>query len=378
MIIMENIFKVLCTSFKGASSVPFTLHDNISSLNLRRKIIKTVFKNYKELKQVLNTKVKEGQPVLAFRGTAGIGDMLRLAAVIAAVKKENPDLIFDIYVGNTKKGKFAFAALQKRYLLQENLLYLTYEQYDAIINISDKEPFILIKKTPLTEQMQKVAEENKYLMNINTANRAQKGFTCGEVISLTRGYDNKKQPLYCPIKLEQQNFVKGKYITVHYGWDSDVKTKRHNKVWPFEYYQTFVKLFKEKYPDIQVVQLGLDRIPHIEGCIDLRSKTTMGQASSIVKNSLLHIDCDCGFVHVAYNLGTKSLVLFGPSNAEYVGYKQNLNIVSPLCNNCWDLSESWAEICPKGYKTNKCMQAIMPDMVLKQAIKILENKIEQI
>lgn len=376
MVIMNNIFKIICTHFIGASAAPFTLHDNVSSLNLTRKILKSVFRNYNALKKVLNTKIKKGQPVLAFRGTSGIGDMLRLAAVIAAIKKENPDLIFDIYVGNISKGEFAFAALQKRYLLQENLLYLTYRQYDAIINISDREPFILINKTPLTDKMQKVADENKYLESIDTTKRAEKGLVCGEVISLTRGYDNKKQPLYCPIQLEPQNFVEGKYITLHYGWDNDVKIKNHNKIWPFEYYQNFVKLFKKQYPDIQVVQLGLKRMPYIEGCIDLRSKTTMAQASSVLKNSLLHIDCDCGFVHIAYNLGVKSLVLFGPSNADYVGYKQNINIVSPFCNNCWDLAETWAEICPKGYKTNKCMWAITPDMVLEKVKTVLGYKHE--
>lgn len=371
----KKMLKTIYLTLKVSRTNPFHLHDNISRLNLIRKIIKSVSKNYPAYQKIAQSKTTKEQNVLAFRGTAGIGDMLRLATLINTIKQENQNLIFDIYIGNIKKGEFAFSTLPKRYLLQENLLYLTYKKYDAIINISDKEPFILVHKTPLTEKMKQIADNNKNLLSLDTETRVKKGFVHQDVLSLTRGFDNKKQSLFCPIKLEPQNFVQGKYITLHYGWDSDVKVNIHNKSWPLQHFQTFVKLFKEQYPDIKIVQLGLKRMPYIEGCIDLRSKTTMGQAADVLNNALCHIDCDCGFVHIAHNLGKKAIVLFGPTNANYVGYKENINIVSPYCNNCWDKASNWAEICPKGYTTNKCMHAITPQIVMEKVKQVIEREI---
>ena len=186
---------------------------------------------------------------MAFRGIAGIGDMLRLTSIITAIKKETPGLIFDIYAGNLKKAQFAFALLPKRYLLQEDLLHITYSKYDAIINISDKEPFILLKNTPLTEKMQKIAEQHKYLLLQDSNSAAQAGFRFQDVLALTRGYDNNKQTLFTDIELEPQNFVNGKYITLHHGWDSDRKSSvLHNKSWPLKNWKTFVDIFKTKHP----------------------------------------------------------------------------------------------------------------------------------
>ena len=55
----------------------------------------------------------------------------------------------------------------------------------------------------------------------------------------------------------------------------------------------------------------------------------------VLKGSLLHIDCDSGLVHLATQLGTKCVVLFGQTSVWYFGYEQNINIVSKVCNSCY-------------------------------------------
>ncbi|MDR2426781.1 MAG: hypothetical protein LBD46_06370 [Endomicrobium sp.] len=56
-------------------------------------------------------------------------------------------------------------------------------------------------------------------------------------------------------------------------------------------------------------------------------------------------------MHIAKALGVKSVVLFGQTNAEYISYPENINIVSSLCAGCYTARRLGYGKCVCGYGT---------------------------
>ena len=172
--------------------------------------------------------------------------------------------------------------------------------------------------------------------------------------------------------------VKGiKFITIHDGWDENTKIaeKISTKSYPPEKWTELVRLLKQEIPNYTIVQLGgLGNGSDIEGVdLNLRGKTTLKEAASILSESSLHIDTDSGLVHIATSLGTKCVVLFGPTNAAYCSYSENLNITPRLCGNCWWTTNGWMNSCQKGLVVPECMSSIEPTEIANKIILKLKN-----
>ena len=93
----------------------------------------------------------------------------------------------------------------------------------------------------------------------------------------------------------------------------------------------------------------------------------------VLANSLLHVDCEGGLVHLATQLGTKCLVLFGPTEEKYYGFKENLNVVSNFCSPCYFAWEN-GNTCLRGEKEPPCMSSITPQLVCEVTCTYLKNK----
>lgn len=93
----------------------------------------------------------------------------------------------------------------------------------------------------------------------------------------------------------------------------------------------------------------------------------------ILKNALFHLDCEGGLVHLATAIGTKCIVLFGPTPLKYYAYPQNVNIHTGVCEGCMDLSDNWPYECINN-KRQCCMYSITPEMVMKNINYITKNK----
>ncbi|MBR1647575.1 MAG: hypothetical protein IJ685_12505 [Selenomonadaceae bacterium] len=120
------------------------------------------------------------------------------------------------------------------------------------------------------------------------------------------------------------------------------------------YATEYISLLNITLPQIEVVQIGgggVELLPNADRhIIDADLEVT----KYVLKNSLLHVDCESGLVHLATQLGTKCLVLFGPTDEKYFGYKENLNLVSDFCRPCywaWDNGTT----CLRGEKNPPCM-----------------------
>ena len=173
-----------------------------------------------------------------------------------------------------------------------------------------------------------------------------------------------------------------KFITVHDGWDENTKTKTGSstKSYPPQKWQELVSLLKHEFSDYTVVQLGgLGNGSDITGIdLNLRGKTTLKEAASLLAASSLHIDTDSGLVHIAVSLGTPCAVLFGPTNVKYFSYNEVPNYIAVpprLCGNCWWSADGWMETCPRGLNAPECMNSIEPlEIINKIKINLNENK----
>lgn len=162
-----------------------------------------------------------------------------------------------------------------------------------------------------------------------------------------------------------------KYVTLNYGADEMIPGKSQLKLWPKNNYEEFVGLIKEKMPNITVVQLGDSNAPRIKGVDVYIFGENLEYVKYILKGSMCHIDCEGGLVHLATQLETKCIVMFGPTPVHMYGYEQNVNIVSKVCCNCMGLHDVWAYECYMGYKEAICMKSITPQKVFDELVKVI-------
>lgn len=157
-----------------------------------------------------------------------------------------------------------------------------------------------------------------------------------------------------------------KYITLHDGYENLPYLKgRVTKTWDMDHWEKFVKIFKEKMPDVKVYQIGSDKSRTIRGTdASVIGKLSFIGSLRLIEGALWHVDGDSGMSHAATAVQTPTVVLFGPTNMKFFQYDQNKNINSPFCTNCWWLTTDWMANCPRGFLTPKCMDAITPEQVL--------------
>lgn len=161
-----------------------------------------------------------------------------------------------------------------------------------------------------------------------------------------------------------------RYITVNFGNGNTHNTMRVAKSWPKANFEKVIAGIKREYPDIEIVQIGAKGADLLSGVDRTFFGKSFSLVSQILKNAMLHIDIEGGMVHLATNLGTKCIVLFGPTQIEYYGYKQNINIKAGNCHNCCGLYPD-VNKCARGMEEPECMYSITPDLVLKKLNKYL-------
>ena len=130
--------------------------------------------------------------------------------------------------------------------------------------------------------------------------------------------------------------LKGPYITVHNGFEfhNITSSLRATKCYP--HFDRVVSILKHRFNKLSVVQIGTKTsipIPNVD--LNLVSKTTLPQASAIIKDAICHLDNESGMVHIASCFSTPCCVVFGPTPPDYFGYDGNINIRPQRCGGCW-------------------------------------------
>lgn len=179
-------------------------------------------------------------------------------------------------------------------------------------------------------------------------------------------------PLVKEIEKDFLQLNLGKYITVNYGNGTAMQQAEIvAKQWPLQYFEEFVRLFKKNYPSIRVVQLGAEKACKVTDADHYILGESLELSKYVLKNALFHLDIEGGLVHLATQLGTKCIVLFGPTPVHFFGYKQNINIVSEKCSGCYCLYDDINQ-CARNLKEPECMYSITPENIM-EAVKSIVN-----
>ncbi len=164
-----------------------------------------------------------------------------------------------------------------------------------------------------------------------------------------------------------------KYITVNYGNGITLKnSKTVAKQWPYENFEELIREFKNVYPDIGIIQLGADGAYHLHGVEWYVLGKPLELVAHVLKKSLLHVDIEGGLVHLAAQLGTKCIVLFGPTQEQFFGYEQNINIQAGACHDCYGMYRDFTR-CVRDMDKPECMYSITPKIVFKEVKNYLDK-----
>ncbi len=175
-----------------------------------------------------------------------------------------------------------------------------------------------------------------------------------------------------PELAQKFGFDKDNFVTVQTGCGKAFETFSDDvRQWPVEYYNELVRLIKEKYPHIKIVQLGgagQTAIPAVD--IDLRGRTTLAECIGLLKASLLHISQEGGMPILRHfvrgGVGGKSIVLFGPTDDKFFGFDENINLNNRPCAGCCEwVTSDWVSKCAYTGNCAACMRAITPETVMK-------------
>ncbi len=164
-----------------------------------------------------------------------------------------------------------------------------------------------------------------------------------------------------------------KYITINCG-ASSIAGGPQTKVWPLGYNEQLIDMIHGKYRGAKIVQVGDKYAPTINGADERVLDADLRVVKHILRNAIMHIDSEGGLVHMATQLGTKCVVLFGPTPVEYYGYPQNINIVSTECSNCCHVTPNWFTTCILEDKEPRCMKSITPEMVMERVDEYLRGE----
>ena len=330
----------------------------------------------------------------------GLGDCIIakkfiLAFVAAAEKEISMDLYCDIYNDECIHSFFSDCSFVKNIILGKNKYYVNYTNYDVSLQVLSFATMDMLNdklkyKDPVFFETLKVFQDKieAYGLSGNSVIEAGVHFermpyrneNCYTFFSYNGLFNIKDQIVSIPLTSSAESDFRKidldpLYITVNYGWGNNIhgEYKAPNKVWPFEYYEKFVEIIHEKFPKLEIVQTGMKYSKKIKGIDRYVFGERLEVLEYVLKNSLLHVDCESGLVHLATQLGTKCLVVFGPTRIETFGYPQNINIASQKCGGCRALLEDFSA-CLHVNNDRECMYSILPESIAEIAIKYLSKR----
>ena len=344
---------------------------------------------------------ESGKVSIAFPVFSALGDCVIMKKILSALVELSPDCLIDTFYSDENHKNFIKAFYSD--VANLNLIVPINEHYqnvvrnyDLLINVIGTygvffncfNPQKLQNMAPsLFQAVKKIDEYNKInVQNFGSLRAvALRNFAmskvlnknCYEILSCDGAlpiHDDKVKILLAPEYKPQFDALKlGKYITIYSDIERDI-TPPKAKTWPLQHLREYVRMLKQRVPDVEIVQCGgvgdikienVDR--HFLGC-------ELELTKYILANSLLHVGCEGGLIHLATALGTKCLVLFGLTSVCFYGYNQNINIASEVCYPCaevWD--DCLTRECGRGAKEPPCMLSITPKQVFEVTCNYLKH-----
>lgn len=136
--------------------------------------------------------------------------------------------------------------------------------------------------------------------------------------------------------------------------------------------QVFIQI-KQRYPELLIVQLGDEHSVRFDGVdLCLLGQTSLPESINLLYAAKLHFGNDSGLIHLRHAMGKRSVVVWGPTSAEFLGYPEDQNIQG-ACKPCMWLTRDWNVNCPKGLSCAKCMLDIPVNKLIAGVEKILST-----
>jgi len=328
---------------------------------------------------------------VAFIPNAGIGDIMRQKTILEELQKLaanfNSNIVIDIYAESVNH---LFKNIkQVRFFIKWKAIYITKNHYDIVYRgmvyhqyiygaqilrlrkgkmLSDliadnlrryklKYPFCFDDFYDLFQFEKKALANSLHLI---------------DVYKITAGIgnigDNSLSIKYDETPLEKFGInAETAYITIQSGLSNA-------RYYGIDKWRQVIKSVKSEFgAKLKIVQIGVGENISEDIDINIIGKTSFDDLCSILKKSLLHLDCDCGCMHIAKALKTKCLIIWGTSNADYISYDENINITSSICGGCYCIAR-YEYKCVLGYEKALCMSQIEPEFVAQKAIEYLDSK----
>ena len=148
-----------------------------------------------------------------------------------------------------------------------------------------------------------------------------------------------------------------------------------NKRWPTKYFAALSDwLYSQKLIPVVIGGGVLDAslAAEIEAAaeippVNLVGRTSLKQLAHIIRHARLTLGGDTGPVHLSAGVGTKTVMVMGPTDANRNGpYGQLDNAIEAD----WDCKYCWKRACPKG---RECLARISVDQVKEKIMRVLRN-----
>ena len=338
---------------------------------------------------------------IAFSLTSGLGDCVIIKKVLEALIELEPDCVVDIFYVSAAHKTFAEAFYRdiknlNCILSLEEFYKENFQRYDLALWVAGSHSIIL---DSVNVQSLKAKAHNLFLslIKIDTYNKkyvydlepggtgvALRNMLAAQILNkncydflscdgaLPIRNDKVNIPLAPEYKRDFESLKLNKYITIYTDIKESEKAQPKVKTWPLKNLREYVSLMKKRRPDVEIVQCGGDDVK-VENVDRHFLNCDLELTKYILANSLLHVGCEGGLIHLATALGTKCLVLFGSSGADYFGYKQNINLVSEICRPCMYILSDFTT-CLRGAKEPPCMLSHTPQLVCEITCNYLKNK----
>ena len=329
---------------------------------------------------------ESGEVSVAFTSISnGLGDVLIAKSAFNALVEMVPNCKIDIYFIKDKSKNYieAFYGGSKnlnRVLSSRDFYDANVQKYDVALKVwhsvfieSANVDRLQAAAPDLLESLYGISQYNKLttdkyatvLRNITRAHilgtNRYTALSCGGALPIRDNHVDIPLSPEAERRFRELGLNKN-YITIGSNLGKKNNLSRHSlKEWPTAYATEYVSLLNIYLPQVEVVQIGGGDVEIIANADRHILNADLELVKHVLKNSLLHVDCESGLVHLATQLGTKCLVLFGPTDEKYYGFKENLNLVSDFCRPCvwaWDDGNE----CLRGAKEPPCM-AFSPQLV---------------
>ena len=330
---------------------------------------------------------------VAFYPTGGMGDYIISSKLLDELMMYAPCEV-DVFCEKMYFGRSIYGGRPNVRVLDYSEFERSRNSYDVALQIEHFVHVLNINKTRLEKLAPELLTRMNYILDnwknlyVNIPEQCWRerirfeqcralGLNRWTELRMGQAFEVKDLRTGIPLDItEKENALQvcdGRYVTINCGTDQMRQNMKQLKTWPKEYYEDSIYKLKETEPDIKVIQLGGNDSEQLAGADIAVLGKSFEMTKWLIKKSSCHIDGEGGLVHLAVQMSTPCVVVFGPTPMHMYGYPQNINLVDPECNGCMGTHEDWAYQCFRGEADASCMKKVLPDMVLDACREILKK-----